>query len=480
MIEKKNFRYGIRLAIIYALVWFIDLLDGSTLNVTLPAIAQSFHIDPTNAEWAIIGFLLFMAIGISVSTWLGDNYGTRKIFLSSQLIYIASSIGCGFALGLSSLVFFRCSQGLAGGLAIPIGMTALMKAMPQSYWTKTNAYMNTVTLIAPALGPIFGAYVTSLLGWRWIFFLKLPFSILCYLLSLYWVKKDLQSDRTKFDWAGFILGGLSLCGILWVFSEVGKTNSSSLLIITFLSLLSGVLFLKVEKKSKAPLIPLAIFKVQHFSFGNLIQSAANTIFLGANFLIALYLQKGLGLSLVSTGWIMAAITPGMVIVQPLVGKFYNKIGPLPFIIPGLIILSLSTYAFALTTPQTSVYVLGLLVFCIGAASSMTQTANLPSIFSGLPNKYKGPGSSLYSLFKQISASFGVALSTMVLSIGMTINSSASISEIYSIGIFHVCILVLGSIPAIALIFCKFIDNKKALAQITQPSHIPTEAEFGTE
>jgi MFS family permease len=222
MIENKSYIYGIRLAIIYSLVWFIDLLDASTLNVTLPAIAQSFHIDPTNAEWTIVGFLLSMTIGISISGWLGDNYGTRRIFLLSQLIYIGSSIGCGFSVNLSSLIFFRIFQGFAAGMAIPLGMSALMKAMPQSNWAKTSAYMNMVTLIAPALGPLFGAYITSLFGWQWIFFLKLPLSGVCYLLSLYWVKKEAVKDKTKFDWSGFILGGLSLSGILWVFSEVGK------------------------------------------------------------------------------------------------------------------------------------------------------------------------------------------------------------------------------------------------------------------
>ncbi len=474
MTENKSYRYGIRLAIIYSLVWFIDLLDASTLNVALPAIAQSFRIDPTDAEFAILGFLLSMAIGIGISSWMGDRYGTRRVFLLSQLIYIGSSIGCGFSVDLPFLVFFRIFQGFAGGMAIPLGMSALMKAMPRSNWAKTSACMNMVTLIAPALGPIFGAYVTSLFGWRWIFFLKLPLSGICYLFSFYWVQKEIASDRTKFDWGGFLLGSLSLSGILWVFSEVGKRNAGLLGAIAFVSLSLGLLFIRIEKKSTNPLIPFPIFKIRHFSFGNLIQSAANTIFLGANFLIALYLQKGLGLGLVSTGWIMAAITPGMIMIQPVVGKFYNKIGPLPFIIPGLIVLSLSTYAFALTTPQTSTYVLAALVFCIGAASAMAQTANVTSIFSGLPNKYKGPGSSLYSLFKQISASFGVALSAMVLSIGIAIRGE------YSIDIFHSCFIVLGSIPAIALIFCKFINNQKALEQIAQPGHIPTEAEFGTE
>lgn len=476
MIEDKNYSYGIRLAIIYSLVWFIDLLDASTLNVTLPAIAQSFHIKPTEAEWAIVGFLLSMTIGISVSGWLGDNYGTRPIFLLSQLIYIGSSLGCGFSFNLPLLIFFRLFQGFAGGMAIPLGMAALMRAMPQANWAKTSAYMNMVTLLAPALGPLYGAYVTSLLGWQWIFFLKLPLSCICFLLSVYWVRKEKKGLVAKFDWPGFILGGLSLSTMLWVFSEVGKTTSFYLLITaSILSILFAILFIWKEKRSSFPLIPLAIFKIRHFAFGNLIQSAANTIFLGANFIIALYLQKGLGFDLVTTGWIMAAITPGMIIVQPLVGKFYNKVGPLPFIIPGLIILALSTFAFAITSRQTPPYLLGLLVFCIGAASSITQTANVTSIFSCLPNKYKGAGSSLYSLFKQISASIGVAVSTMVLSIGAGLTPLS-----YSPTIFHTCFIVLGSIPATALIFSLFIDNQKALHDITKPSHIPTETEFGTE
>lgn len=476
MSDNKSYDYGIRLAMIYSLVWFIDLLDASSLNVALPAIAQSFSIDPTSAEWAIVGFLLAMTIGIGISGWLGDNYGTRKIFLLSQLLYIGSSVGCGLSFELSSLIFFRILQGFAGGMAIPLGMAALMKAMPQAKWAKTSAYMNVVTLIAPALGPVFGAYVTSSLGWQWIFFLKLPLSFVCFLLSLYWVKQETVQESRKFDWMGFISGGLCLSGILWVFSEVGRMDSSFLMMMGILSVLCGLFFIKTEKKSGTPLIPLSMFKIRHFSFGNLIQSAANTIFLGANFLIALYLQKGLNLNLVTTGWIMAAITPGMLIVQPLVGRFYNKIGPLPFIIPGLILLSLSTYAFAFTTSQTPVYILGLLVFCIGAASSATQTANVTSIFSGLPHQYKGAGSSVYSLFKQISASFGVALSTMILSIGTTINPLTPVNDVISIAVYHYCFIVLGSIPALALVCCRFIDNQQALGQIQMPKKLETATE----
>ncbi|MFV0340417.1 MAG: MFS transporter [Parachlamydiaceae bacterium] len=456
MSEIERYKYGIRLAIIYAIVWFIDLLDASSLNIALPSIAQSFSIAATDAEWAIVGFLLSMTIGISISGWLGDAYGARPIFLLSQALYMGSSIGCGMSYDLASLVFFRIIQGFAGGMAIPLGMSTLMKTMPQSKWAKTNASMNMVTLIAPALGPIFGAYVTSLLGWRWIFLFKLPLSIFCFLLSVKWIKQNILPVPRKFDWLGFVFGGLALTSLLWTFSEVGKENLTVLLGATGAAIGFGVLFIKAQAYTKAPLVPFSLFKIAHFIYGNLIQSAANTIFLGANFLIALYLQQGLGFDLMTTGWIMAAITPGMLVIQPFVGKYYNRTGPLPFIVSGLILLSASTCAFALATPSTPAPLLALLVFCIGAASSMAQTANVASIFSSIPHNYMGAGSSLYSLFKQISASFGVALSTMVLSIGMTVSEQPTLT------IFHLCFLVLGSIPALALVFCRNIDNQRAL------------------
>lgn len=457
--------YGIRLAIIYCCVWFIDFLDATSLNVTLPVIAQFFHIDPIDAEWAIVGFLLTITLGMSISGWLGDRYGTRKIFLLSQFFYILSSIGCGLAFNMPCLILWRLIQGFSAGMAIPLGMAALTRVMPESRWAKTTSYMNMVTLFAPAIGPLFGTYAASTLGWRWVFFLKIPVSLFCFLLSYYWVKEEKRTTASSFDGASFALAGISLTGILYVFSEIGKVSINYLAILFAFSVLFGYFFVKRQSCSKSPLYPLAIFKIPHFAFGNLIQSAANTIFLGANFLIALYLQKGLGLDLVTIGWILSAVTPGMVIIQPLIGKFYNKVGPLPYIIPGLILLSLSTLAFAFTSTHTSPYFFGFLIFCIGASSAIAQSANVSSIFSSLPREYKGAGSSLYSLFKQLSASFGVAVSTMVLSLGLYLDETSTLEQSTSLSIYHYGFLVLAAIPALALLFCRAINNRIALKQI---------------
>lgn len=481
--EEERYKYGIRLTIIYAFVWFIDLLDASTLNVALPSIAKSFHILATEAEWVIIGFLLAMTLGMSVSNWLGDRFGGRRVFLLSQILYIGSSLGCGASPSIFALIVFRLLQGAAGGLMIPLGMTTLIRTMPKKHWAKTTARMNMVTLLAPAIGPLFAGYVTTWIGWRWLFFIKIPLSILCLFLSFYWVQTSEKEKMDRFDWLGFLTSSLCLTGLLIAFSEVSQPafNYSLLIGLLILSLVCGVLFIKIERKAKAPLIPLKIFKIPLFSFGNIIQCAANVIFLGSNFLIALYLQKGLHFGIVTTGWVMSAITPGMVFALPLVAKFYNRLGPLPFIIPGLIVLSLCMFAFIFVTPQTTPLVVALLIFCEGAASSAAQTANVTSIFSEIPPKLMGSGSSIYSLFKQISASLGVALSTTILSVGIAAKGLSSISSSPELlPIFHLTFFILGVIPLLALVCCRYIDNKKALAHVKQTEHLPTESDYGAE
>lgn len=461
MSANASVHYGYRLAIVYAIVWFVDLLDSTSLNVAITAIASSFGILPQDAEWVIIGFFFSMTVGISVSGWLGDSYGMKKVFLFSQILYLISSLACGFSINLQSLVLFRSLQGFAGGLAIPLGLASLLKVLPKHLWAKTTANINVVTLLAPALGPIFGVYASETLGWQSIFFLKIPLSIAALILSMVWVRNEPASPRGKFDWSGFITGSAALIGLLWVFSEAGKgKGSAAMLPYLGASLLLGYLFIQIEKRKQAPLVPLGIFRVKRYAVGNLIQSSANAIFLGASFIIALYLQDGLGHSLVESGWVMACISPGMILAQPFLGRYYNRVGAMPFMLAGLSLLALSMAAFVLTTASTPLYLLGAIVFIIGAASSLAQSSNVVGIFASLADDQKGVGSSLYSLFKQLSASFGVALSALVFTFAGGFGGT-----LYA---YQCCFIVLAMLPAAGLLCCSLIREKRPLTPAYDP------------
>lgn len=478
----KSVAYGLRLAILYTLIWFVDLLDLSILNVALPSIAHIFHVDPTDAEWTIIGFTLAMTVSMAASGALGDRFGVKRLFLLSQALYIISSVACGAAQSLEQLIVFRILQGAAGGLIIPLGMATLLRVMPQKNWAKTSAYMNMVTLVAPAAGMLLAGYVTAYLGWRWLFFVKIPLSVFCFILSLFWVKESAREDLKTFDYQGFILSSISLTFLLLALSFVGKTafSFSTLLLFFIVSLVTLFLFVWRQLKAKHPLIVPSIFKSPFFTFGNAIQIAANLVFLGGTFIIAVFLQEGLHISLTATSWIMAMITPGMLLVMPFVAKLYNKKGPLPFMVPGLVLMSGAMLAFLFVDANTSYLWLAFLIFCEGIGSALTQTANVMAIFSEIKDSQKGGASSAYSLFKQIAASVGVAITTMIVSVALTQAGLVSLADATTwqvTSLFKPVFLFLGVVPLLALGLCLFIDNKKALKKV---DHFETETEIGLE
>lgn len=478
--------YGIKIAVLYSLVWFIDLLDGSMLNVALPTIAQAFSIDVTNAEWTIIGFLLALTIAIPISSWIGELYGLRNIFLLGQLVYLVASLACGFAFSVTQLILFRIIQGAAGGLLIPIGMTLLIHSIPKYQWSSITSRMNLVTLIAPAVGPLLAGYIINLLGWRWLFFSKIPLSFICLLLSYKWVKESNASKKIRtFDWVGFILLTSSLITLFLGLSEIGKTTISfyTIELLIVISILAAIFFIYNECITKHPMLSLSVFKYDLFTVGNIIQCSANIIFLGATFITGLYLQDVLHINIVTVGWILSAITPGMICVMPLVSRYYNRFGPLPFIIPGLLGMAISMVGLTFVTAQTSALIIALLIFLEGASSAIIQTPNVIAIFSEIPAHLKSDGSAIYALGKQLSATMGVALSTMIISIGMHyygIENLQELSRMSMAHIFHYVFYMLGFIPLITILLCYWYDNKKALQFVQKKDHVESESELETE
>src|ERR1700722_16370047 len=199
---KSDIKYANRLAILYAVIWFIDLLDSTLLNVALPDISKLFQIDPTDSQWVLIGFLLSMSIGMVISNPVGIFFGMRRVYLTAQWLYLLSSFACGLSQNFSQLVLFRIFQGLGGGLAIPIGLGLILAVMPHNRWASTGSWINFFSLAAPAVGPIFAGYIMLQLSWRWLFFLKLPVSFVCVLFTYVWVQKTPRNKEGKFDWLG--------------------------------------------------------------------------------------------------------------------------------------------------------------------------------------------------------------------------------------------------------------------------------------
>jgi len=379
-----------------------------------------------------------------------------------QVCYIVGSILCGLAPTLPFLIFFRLVQGLGAGLTIPLAFALLITHLPKEKWAKTSSVVNLFSLLAPALGPIMAGYLLSISTWRMLFFAKLPISLACLVLTLIWVRKEKRQPMARFDWPGFLFISISVTLLLYVLTRVGKAadDYKTLLLLAAFSFLSLLLFVVRAKKAKNPLIPLSLFRIPMFKVGNLLQVAANMITLGATFVLALYLESALHFSLITTGWLLATVTVGMITGLILVGSLYNRLGPLPFLIPGLIMLSLSMFGFLFVTPTTHYGIIAFLIFMEGFADTIVLGPTVMMMFKEIPDHLKCNATSLFSVCKQLSASLGVALSVLLLTLSM-FSHHLDLSSADNIILFRRCFILFGVIPLLALWLCKYIDNKKA-------------------
>src|SRR3954471_8905174 len=218
----RKIEYKWLVGIVFTMAMFLDLLDMTVTNVAIPTLARGFAASTTTIEWVITGYLLSVAMFIPISGWLGDRFGTRRVFLFALSTFTVGSLLCGLAWDVQSLIAFRVLQGIGGGMLTPVGMTMLFRAFPPSERASASAVLAIPAMVAPALGPILGGYLVDYQGWRWIFFINIPFGILALAATALLLREDIQDTAGKLDLPGFVLSGAGLVTVIYAFSEAGQ------------------------------------------------------------------------------------------------------------------------------------------------------------------------------------------------------------------------------------------------------------------
>src|SRR6266446_3807274 len=283
-------------------------IDGTVVNVALPALQASFRASVVDVQWVVESYGLFLAALILVGGALGDLFGRRRIFLIGVFIFAAASAGCGLSESIHQLILARSIQGVGAALLVPGSLAIISTSFDEKSRGQAIGTWSGFTAITTAIGPVLGGWLIEHASWRWVFFINLPLAAAVITISIWRIPESRSAVAGRVDWAGAILATLGLGGLVNGFIEsvnLGWRNP-----LVFGSLIVGfgclVTFALVEAQVTAPMLPLRLFESRSFSGANLVTLllyAAVGIFF---FLFPLNLVQVQGYSTTATG---AAILP---------------------------------------------------------------------------------------------------------------------------------------------------------------------------
>ena len=311
-----------------ALASFMQVLDTTIANVSLPTISGNLGGSANQATWVITSFAVSTAIALPLTGWLARRFGERKLFMWSTMAFVIASFLCGLANSMGLLVAARALQGLVAGPMYPVTQALLLSIYPPARRGQAIALLAMVTVVAPIAGPILGGWITDNYSWEWIFFINVPLGIFASLVVGAQLKgRPEKLDTPKMDYVGLATLVLGV-GALQILLDLGNDedwfNSQLIVMLAIVAAISLVVFVIWELTDKDPIVDLRLFRHRNFAAGTLAMVVAYSAFFSVGILVPLWLQRNLGYTAIWAGLATAPIGILPVLLAPLIGKHAGK------------------------------------------------------------------------------------------------------------------------------------------------------------
>ncbi|MCT8136593.1 multidrug efflux MFS transporter [Anaerobacillus sp. CMMVII] len=389
---------------------FTIILNNSMLNPAVPHLMKVFEADAVATGWVITIFMVTMGITMPLTGYLGDKFGKKKLYLSGLVIFIIGSILGSFSWDLSSLIFFRGIQGIAGGIMMPLSMALIFEVFPRHERGLATGIWGVAAMMAPTIGPTIGGFIIESGSWQWLFLVNVPTGALGILIGAMYLKNTNRVQGITFDKWGFASVTVGVGAILYALGRVSAIEhliqplNLTLIIIGIVSL---YLFVKIENHQEQPLLDLSIFKNKAYTYSVWISISTSLALFGGIFLIPLLIQHVYGLGPVVTGLVFlpAALFTG--IFMTIGGRLLDRKGPLLVVTSGLVMIAVPTIALGFTTMETSLAMIFLLMALRGIGQGFSTMPATTAGMNAIPEKFISRGSAMNNVLRQISSALGI-------------------------------------------------------------------------
>jgi DHA2 family multidrug resistance protein len=398
---------------------FMEVLDTTVVNVSLPHIAGSLSASVDEAAWALTSYLVANAIILPMTGWIANYFGRKRTLMAAVTGFTAASFLCGLAPSLETLIVFRILQGATGGALQPLSQAVMLEAFPPQDRSKAMAFWGLGIVVAPMLGPVLGGWLTDNYSWRWVFYINLPVGLASIIMTRLFIFDPPYIKRSSggIDYWG--IGMLAVgVGALQVVLDKGQEEdwfgSTWITVVAVIAAVGIGIFVLHELRTHNPVVRLRVFKDRTYAAGVFLMTMLGFVLYGSMLLLPLFLQTLLGYPALDAGIAMAPRGLGSFLMMPVVGTVLGKFDPRKVLAAGLIVASWTLYQLSRLNLNAGYWDIFWPQFIQGASLALLFVPLTTATMDPIPKEQMGNATSMFNLMRNIGGSMGIASATTYL------------------------------------------------------------------
>ena len=392
---------------------FMEVLDTTVVNVSLPHIAGSLSASIDEATWALTSYLVANAIILPMTGWLASLFGRKRLLMMSVVGFTAASFLCGLAPTLGSLIFFRVVQGATGGALQPLSQAVLLEAFAPQDRGKAMGFWGLGIVVAPILGPVLGGWLTDSYSWRWVFYINIPVGIASFVMTKLFIFDPpyLRQEKRKIDYWGIGMLAVGIGALQIVLDKGQEADWFSSRLITTLAVVSAVTIVALIVHlltTDEPVVDLRVFKERTYAVGVFLMTVVGFVLYGSLVLLPIMLQTLLGYPSLQAGIAMAPRGVGSFFMMPLTGLMTGRFDARKLLTVGLVIGGGTLLWLSLLNLQAGYWDIFWPQLLQGAGLSLLFVPLTTVSMDRIPREQMGNATSLFNLMRNIGGSIGIA------------------------------------------------------------------------
>ncbi len=398
---------------------FMEVLDTTVVNVSLPHIAATMSATIDEATWVLTSYLVANAIILPMTGWLASTFGRKRLLMMSVTGFTISSFLCGIAPNLGSLIAFRILQGATGGALQPLSQAILLESFQPHERGKAMGFWGLGIVVAPIIGPVVGGWLTEAYSWRWVFYINLPVGIASIVMTQLFIFDPpyLRRVAEKVDYWGIgmlVVGIGALQFVLDKGQEADWFASTSILILSIVSAVTLLVLLYHEWTTEHPIIDLRVFKERSYATGVFLMTMLGFVLYGSLVLLPVMLQTLLGYPALQAGIAMAPRGMGSLVMMPIVGMLTSKVDVRKLLAIGFSVAGLTLIWLGQLNLQAGYWDIFWPQLLQGTGMALTFVPLTTVSMQAIPPERMGNATSLFNLMRNIGGSVGIAVTGTLL------------------------------------------------------------------